>query len=69
LVSLQKQGIKELIVDLRENGGGYLEMAVAMADEFLKDKQLIVKTKNKKEQKISRLPQKEVFLKRVDYMF
>lgn len=48
LVSLNKQGIKELIVDLRENGGGYLEMAVAMADEFLKDKQLIVKTKNKK---------------------
>ena len=37
-----------MIVDLRENGGGYLEMAVAMADEFLKDKQLIVKTKNKK---------------------
>ena len=48
LVSLKKQGAKELIVDLRENGGGYLEMAVAMADEFLKDKQLIVKTKNKK---------------------
>lgn len=48
LVSLKKQGVKELIVDLRENGGGYLEMAVAMADEFLKNKQLIVKTKNKK---------------------
>lgn len=48
LVLLKKQGITELIVDLRENGGGYLEMAVAMADEFLKDKLLIVKTKNKK---------------------
>ena len=48
LVSLKKQGIKEVIIDLRENGGGYLEMAVAMADEFLKDKQVIVKTKNKK---------------------
>lgn len=48
LVALKKQEITELIVDLRENGGGYLEMAVAMADEFLKNKQLIVKTKNKK---------------------
>lgn len=48
LVNLKRQGITELIVDLRENGGGYLEMAVAMADEFLKNKQLIVKTKNKK---------------------
>ena len=48
LVSLKKQRIKEVIIDLRENSGGYLEMAVAMADEFLKDKQVIVKTKNKK---------------------
>lgn len=48
LVSLKKQGMTTLLVDLRENGGGYLEMAVAMADEFLKNKQLIVKTKNKK---------------------
>lgn len=48
LVSLKKQGSKEVIIDLRENSGGYLEMAVAMADEFLKNKQVIVKTKNKK---------------------
>ena len=48
LLSLKKKGMKELVVDLRENGGGYLEMAVAMADEFLKDRELIVKTKNKK---------------------
>ncbi len=48
ILSLKKKGMSELIVDLRGNGGGYLEMAVAMADEFLKDKELIVKTKNKK---------------------
>ena len=32
--------MKELVVDLRENGGGYLEMAVAMADEFLKESRI-----------------------------
>lgn len=48
LLALKKQGIKELVIDLRDNGGGYLEMAVGIADEILKDKELIVKTKNKK---------------------
>jgi carboxyl-terminal processing protease len=48
LQKLQKQGAKSLIIDLRNNGGGYMEMAVEIADEFLKDKQLIVFTKNKK---------------------
>ena len=37
-----------LILDLRDNGGGYLEEAVEIADEFLKEKKLIVFTKNKK---------------------
>jgi len=48
LLSLKRQGMKDLVIDLRDNGGGYLEMAVAIADELLKDKELIVKTKNKK---------------------
>jgi carboxyl-terminal processing protease len=48
LTQLKKQGANELIVDLRDNGGGYLESAVAIADEFLKKDALIVKTKNKK---------------------
>jgi carboxyl-terminal processing protease len=47
LQNLQKQGAKSLIIDLRENGGGYLETAVAIADELLKDKEIIVVTKNK----------------------
>ena len=45
---MKKQGANEIIIDLRDNGGGYLESAVAIADEFLKNKELIVKTKNKK---------------------
>jgi carboxyl-terminal processing protease len=48
LTQLKKQGAKELIIDLRDNGGGYLESAVAIADELLKNDELIVKTKNKK---------------------
>ena len=45
LQKLQKQGAKNLVIDLRENGGGYLETAVAIADELLKDKEIIVVTK------------------------
>ena len=48
LVELKKKGINTLIIDLRNNGGGYLERAVEVADDLLKDKELIVFTKNKK---------------------
>lgn len=48
LEGLKKQGATSLIVDLRDNGGGYLEKAVEIADEFLPKGQLIVKTKNKR---------------------
>jgi carboxyl-terminal processing protease len=47
LTRLKQKGIQALVIDLRDNGGGYMEEAVAIADEFLKDKQLIVFTKNK----------------------
>ncbi|HIB36014.1 S41 family peptidase [Mesonia sp.] len=45
--NLIAQGAKELALDLRDNGGGYLDQAVKIADEFLSDKKLIVFTKNK----------------------
>ncbi|MEW5674728.1 S41 family peptidase [Flavobacterium enshiense] len=48
LLELKRLGMTELIVDVRENGGGYMEMAAQIADEFLKNKDVIVKTKNKK---------------------
>ena len=47
LTNLKEQGAKSLIIDLRDNGGGYMEQAIAIADELLQDKQLIVFTKNK----------------------
>lgn len=48
LLKLKKSGLNSLVIDLRENGGGFMEMAVQIADELLKDKELIVFTKNKK---------------------
>lgn len=47
LNQLQKSKIESLVIDLRDNGGGYMEEAIDIADEFLKDKELIVFTKNK----------------------
>jgi carboxyl-terminal processing protease len=35
LRKLQSEGMRKLILDLRDNGGGYLEQAVGMADLFL----------------------------------
>ena len=42
---LAQEGMKQLIIDLRDNPGGYLHEAVAVADEFLSDNQIIVTTK------------------------
>ncbi|MGC4041247.1 MAG: S41 family peptidase [Flavobacterium sp.] len=50
LEALKKKGMTALVIDLRDNGGGYLERAVSIADEFLKNKELIVFTKNRKGQ-------------------
>lgn len=47
LSQLQKSKIQSLVIDLRDNGGGYMEEAIAIADEFLKNKELIVFTKSK----------------------
>ena len=44
---LKNEGAKRYIVDLRCNGGGYMEIAVAMANEFLPKDNLIVSTKGR----------------------
>jgi len=41
---LQKKGMKNLIVSLQGNGGGYLNAAIQLADEFLSKNKLIVYT-------------------------
>lgn len=50
LTSLKKQGCSKLIFDLRDNGGGYMEIASQILDEFLPDNALIVKTIDKNHQ-------------------
>jgi carboxyl-terminal processing protease len=47
LERLQKEGMKKLILDLRENGGGMLDDAIQIADEFLSDNKDIVYTEGK----------------------
>ena len=48
LLDLKKQGMQTLLIDVRENGGGYMEQATAIADELLTKGKLVVFTKNKK---------------------
>ena len=47
MTSLQKQGMKDLILDLQGNGGGYLNAAIDLANEFLGQKELIVYTEGR----------------------
>lgn len=47
LEKLSNNGMKGLILDLRGNSGGYLQAAIALADEFLPNKDLIVYTKRR----------------------
>jgi carboxyl-terminal processing protease len=49
---LKKQGMKKLIFDLRDNGGGILGEAIDISDEFLDDNKLIVYTKGRKQPKV-----------------
>ncbi len=44
LQSLQKQGLTKLILDVRGNGGGVLDEAAAIADEFLDGDKLVTYT-------------------------
>ncbi|MBO9565361.1 MAG: S41 family peptidase [Niastella sp.] len=46
---LQKLGMKQLIFDVRDNGGGILGEAVDIVDEFLSDNKLIVYTQGDKQ--------------------
>ena len=45
--SLKKQGMKQIIVDLCDNGGGYLQIATELANEFLAPGQTIVYTEGR----------------------
>ncbi len=51
LSSLSERGMQYLILDLRENGGGYLQSAVQIANEFLPKNKLIVYTEGRRSQR------------------
>ncbi len=51
LTKLKAQGLQKLVLDIRENGGGYLNTATELADEFLTKNKLIVYTKGTHEER------------------
>lgn len=50
---LKEKGLKNLVLDLRGNPGGYLKTAIQLADEFLPDNKLIVYTEGRSRPKES----------------
>jgi len=55
LDNLKKNKAKDLVLDLRGNGGGYLNVAIKIIDEFLEDRKLIVYTEGEHQ------PRRETF--------
>jgi carboxyl-terminal processing protease len=51
ILTLKSEGMKDLIFDLQGNGGGLLYAAKYVADEFLKDDQLIVYSEGRRQPK------------------
>lgn len=47
LIKLRSEGAKGMLIDLRGNGGGYLEVCILMCNEFLRRGDLIVYTEGK----------------------
>ncbi|UXX79723.1 S41 family peptidase [Reichenbachiella carrageenanivorans] len=47
LAKLDEEGLKKLVLDLTGNPGGYMNMAIQMADEFIPGDEMIVFTKGK----------------------
>lgn len=50
MVQLKNQGAEKYILDLRDNGGGVMDAAIFMANEFLHRDDVIVSTKGRNEQ-------------------
>ena len=48
LAQLSQEGFNNLVIDLRDNGGGYMNSAVQMANEFLPKNKLIVYMQGRK---------------------
>ena len=55
MMKLMNEGAKRYIVDLRGNVGGYMEIAILMANEFLPSNELIVYTKGREKKNDSQM--------------
>ncbi|MBY0328339.1 MAG: S41 family peptidase [Planctomycetota bacterium] len=63
LVNLQKEGVKGLILDLRNNPGGLLKAAVEMSDMFLSEGKIVsTRGRNQQEEVIDARPEGTMFL-------
>ncbi|MBR1917836.1 MAG: S41 family peptidase [Bacteroidaceae bacterium] len=51
LAELRNEGSRNLIIDLRGNGGGYMEAAINIANEFLPKKRMIVYTEGRRSER------------------
>ena len=52
LASLRAEGVTKLVFDLRGNSGGFLDQAIAVANEFLHKGQLIVYTEDRRHEQL-----------------
>ena len=50
--SLQTDGMRDLIIDLQDNGGGYLQASVKIIEEFLQKNHLIVYTEGRAQRRM-----------------
>ena len=59
--SLKEQGMEKLIFDLQGNGGGYVNAAVNVCDQFLGNEKIIVSTKGRKNSRTYKATKKGLF--------
>jgi len=50
MIKLERQGMKQLLLDLRNNGGGFLQQAVKVTGKFVNGRKKVVYTKGRVEQ-------------------
>ena len=58
---LQAAGMKQLVIDLRQNPGGFLEEATAVADELIGGTQTLVVTRSRKEEVVTKAERPGIF--------
>lgn len=63
-MKLKEKGMKNLVLDLRGNPGGYLKTAIQLADEFLPEQKLIVYTQGRSRAKESFSATKEGYFEK-----